>query len=39
MHDPYQKQSHTGVYNQFVRSAPEQPAVDGQSVAAVTNRK
>ena len=25
--------------NQFVRSAPEQPAVDGRSVAAVTNKK
>ena len=38
MHDPHLKRSHTGVYN-FVWSAPEQPAVDARSIAAVTNKK
>ena len=38
MHDPYLKRSQPdGV--QFVRSACEQPAIDGQSVASVTNKK
>ena len=39
MHDPYLKRSQPDVYN-FVRvSVCEQPAVDGRSVAAVTNKK
>ena len=36
MHDPYLKRSQPGVYNLMVC---EQPAVDGRSVAAVTNKK
>ena len=36
MHDPYLKRSQPGVHN-FVRSASSN--VDGQSVAAVTNKK
>ena len=36
MHGPYLKQSQTELYNLY--GLPEQPAVDGQSVAAVTNK-
>ena len=36
MHDPYLKRSQPAVYGCMVC---EQPAIDGQSVAAVTNKK
>ena len=36
MHGPYLKRSETGVYN--FGTVCEQPAVDGQSVATVTNK-
>ena len=36
MHGPYLKRSQTSVYN--FGTAHEQPAVDGRSVATVTNK-